>query len=178
LATLEANPAVDPVPAGPQLFRKHGGVDEQAERHVVLHQVFARVAEVDRIPVHEFLAQVFNHLDLKAQAAGDRPRVALPQEDVIASWTCAFHAGSPYARNHWLSTTFTIAGVIQRQTTGALGSYMRSAWPFEVSSLRISSLAISTRTPANGPQFSFRTPRYKPLLYTSAFACSSFSRSP
>src|SRR3989441_9156876 len=78
LATLEANPAVDPVPAGPQLLRKHGGVDEQAERHVVLHQVLARVAEVDRIPVCEFLAQAFNHLDLKAQAAGDRPRATLP----------------------------------------------------------------------------------------------------
>src|SRR5256712_9669401 len=83
LATLEANPAVDPVPARPQHLRKHGGVDERTERHVVLYQVFARVSQVDRVPEYDFLAQDFNHLDLKAQAAGDRPRASFPEEDVI-----------------------------------------------------------------------------------------------
>src|SRR5881397_2794279 len=79
--------------------------------------------------------------------------------DAMASWTFAFHAGSAYDRNHWLSTTFTIAGVMHRQMTRPLGSYMTSARPFDVSSFRISSFATSTRTPAKGPQFSFRTPR-------------------
>ena len=87
-------------------------------------------------------------------------RTASGYRVIRSSAPCArfFHSGSAYARNHWLSTIFTIARAVHRHTTSPDGSQRTSACPFARSCFFTSSFAISTRIPENGPVFSLITP--------------------